>query len=275
MLLHKYEEYLGWFQLQALSEHSRRAYSRHVGGFVRFANDQSAPFDQVDDYIEFLSVEMLAKPSTLNAILAAISHFAKFCGHGPISRARKQYAVRNNCALQSLDSEAQIRLLQVVANQGFTARDIALFYFLFYTGSRPAECCRLNLADLDFERGFVRITNNSGSSREVNLVANLRASLKRWMEERQLSLSEDRSVSGCDAPLFVTANHKRISPAVVDAVVRKLGIKAGLVISARTIRNTFMLNLVASGCSAQCVAKMSGHRRPGLVKRYFDVQAIR
>lgn len=257
-------QYFSWLQEQELSPHSKRAYTTHVRAFADYAREAEDPFSLVPEYAKRLQQEN-AKPATINTKLTAIAHFAKFCGLENLQIEREPLSIESQ-AIHALSEEEELALLDVVSRCN-NVRDKAIFMLLLYTGVRPRECCAADLSNIDLDAGIGTFASKkSGKVRVVTLHPELKTALAAWLRER-------RAPAGTDAnALFVTYGGWRISTSVVDNVVRKFGLQARLVVSARTIRNTFLRKLANSGASARALARVGGHRRPGLVKRYFDHQ---
>ncbi len=298
MMRVKFEEYRRWLQQERLADHSRRAYLSHVNAFVGFTAGSSQPFSEVQRYITHLIGES-ARSATINAKLTAINHFAKFCGANDIQVNRNVIATTDAVGVPVLSRTEEIRLLEVVENCTII-RDKAIFLLLFYAGVRPGECCSANISTINLSEGTATLSSSkTGKSRIVDLHPALRSVLAQWLLERRALAVVNGATHGggiegdllaetddvffghwlhkfveTDAPLFLTNANRRISASVVDNIVRKFGLQARMVISARTIRNTFLRNLAVSGTTARMVASIGGHRRPGLVKRYFNLPLI-
>jgi site-specific recombinase XerD len=61
--------------------------------------------------------------------------------------------------------------------------------------------------------------------------------------------------------LFVSQRGTRLNCSAVDNIVRKIGHKAGLVLCASSLRDTFFSDLAASGADKKHVAQLLGSRR--------------
>lgn len=260
MIKQQFENYRLWLQEQGLAYQSQRAYTSHIRGFLDFLQNSQEPFSEVQRYVTHLQRES-AKTSTIQAKITAITHFAKYCGqHVEIAR-----ELESECSVvETIENSDAERLLKVV-DQSPNARDKAIFYLLFYTGMRPSECCAVDPSWFDFVQGTIKVTAPcTGKTRVVKMHLELQSVIQAWMHGQSLiQHSQSRA-------LFLTNSGKKISPQIIDNVVRKFGVQARLVISARTLRNTFLQNLAIESCSVQTVAKIGGHRRPGLAKRYFQ-----
>lgn len=255
-------QYCLWLQEQELSPHSKRAYSTHVRAFFDFCDGSNDPFEQVQNYAKHLQTEA-AKPATINTKLTAIAHFARFCGRDNFQIDREPMN-SDSQEIHALNEDEEAALVDLVG-QSNSKRDKAIFMLLLYTGIRPRECCAAELSSIDLIAGTGTFSSKkSGKVRVVALHPALKSALAAWLAERRPPVGADANA------LFVTQGGWRISTSVVDNVVRKFGLQARLVVSARTIRNTFLRKLAASGASARALAKVGGHRRPGLVKRYFE-----
>ncbi len=74
-----------------------------------------------------------------------------------------------------------------------------------------------------------------------------------------------------DAPesaLFLSRKGARLSSRAVDLIVRDVGRRAGLELSAHVLRHTCLTNLVRGGNDLVMVAEIAGHRRLETTRRY-------
>jgi site-specific recombinase XerD len=196
----------------------------------------------------------------VNLALAAVDHFNRFVGLGPANVKREPLA---QAAPRALSMEEQRALLR--AAELARPRDRAIVTLLLYTALRLHELAALDVEDvaISARKGIVVVRSGKGDAyREVPLNRPCRASLEEWVKARS-----ERARDG-ERALFVGPQGRRLSPRSVDRVVRGVASRAGLELSAHTLRHTCVTNLVRGGNDIVLVAELAGHRRLETTRRY-------
>ncbi len=128
-------------------------------------------------------------------------------------------------------------------------RDLALLDFLYCTGCRVSEVAKLDIADLDFEQMECVVLGKGNKERKVYITEVAAMHLQEYLNSRKDS---------CDA-LFV-GKGKRLTKNGIEAVVKKLGRKAGVENAhPHRYRRTLATNLLDRGMNIQDVAEILGH----------------
>jgi site-specific recombinase XerC len=270
-LLLNYEE---WLRDRNLSKHTKRNYLSQIRQFIAFASQfdmaSQQPFhdpDRLDllvrNYSIYLRDSVNARLSTINKSLAAIDHFYRFLGFGCTSVKRAKLNYR---APRILTTEETDKLLHVLDGQ-ISKKDRAVVLLFLYTGIRLGECVALNVDDVYVAVDSCKILVNSqrsGASREVPLQEPAREALLAWQNLRALAQPRDRA-------LFFNAQRTRISTAGLDLIVRKIGIRAGLVLSAQVLRDTCLTALAQKSRDTFLVTQISGCKRLDSTRKYFEL----
>ncbi len=216
------------------------------------------------DFKRFLKVERGWKPSSVNLALAGVDSFNRFLGLGAANVAREPVAQASPRALSEEDQRDLLR-----AAEASKPRDRAIVVVLLYTGLRLGELAALDLADtrLSARKGLVVVRTGKGDSyREVPLNGPVRAALESWLEVRRRR--EAGGQAAAERALFTAARGGRLSPRAIDRVVRGMGARAGIALSAHVLRHTWVTNLVRGGHDVVLVAELAGHRRLETTRRY-------
>ena len=147
----------------------------------------------------------------------------------------------------------------------FGRRDYLLILFLFHTGLRIGEACRLT----------VNLVAHDGQPRyELHLPAHLTKTRKARViplndvaqacVAKLLAFNAQRGFSVAPlAPLFVWKNHRRLPVREAQRVLQNLREKIGLSAKAtpHTLRHGFASELVRKGVSLPTVSALLGHKR--------------
>ncbi len=210
------------------------------------------------DFKRHLKVERDCKPASVNLALAAVDHFNRFLGLGPANVKREELS---QAAPRALSVEQGRELLR--AAEQSRPRDRAIVTLLLYTTLRLHEVAALEVDDvsLSARKGLLVVRSGKGGLyREVPLNAPCRDVLTGWLHER--------AAADAEAALFVGPRGLRLSARAVDLAVRNMAFRAGLQLSAHTLRHTCVTNLVRGGNDLVFVAELAGHRRLETTGRY-------
>ena len=190
---------------------------------------------------------------TLDSIRAVLSSFFSWAsGEGYISKNVMlvvkpiKYERREREAL----SDYELELLRAACQ---TVRDEALVEVLYSTGCRCAELIRLDIDDVDFEKGEVMLFGKGSKHRKSYLTAHAKLALQKYLASRK---------DECEA-LFVKerAPHTRMSKAGIQKIVRQLGKKAGIQrrVYPHLIRHTTATMALRHGMDVTEIQKLLGH----------------
>lgn len=145
------------------------------------------------------------------------------------------------------------------------ARDRALLELLYASGLRRAEASELNVGDVDFVGGTVRVFGKGGRERVVPAGDAALARLREYLKER--------SGPGPAEPLFENGRGGRLGPAGIRLIVRKWARDAGILraVSPHAFRHSFATHLLDRGCDLRAVQEMLGHASLKTTQTYTHV----
>lgn len=145
-------------------------------------------------------------------------------------------------------SEEEIELL---IDKAHCRRDKAIIETLLSTECRVGELCSLNIADLDFDGGKVRVYGKKGKrERVVPLTRYCIELLNDYLSERQ-----DHN----DA-LFVNNNGERLKSSSVQSMLSRLGTECGIHVHPHKFRRTRISQYAKKGMPLQDIAYIAGHK---------------
>ncbi|HHX63177.1 MAG TPA: tyrosine-type recombinase/integrase [Epulopiscium sp.] len=145
-------------------------------------------------------------------------------------------------------------------------RDLAIVTLLLGTGIRVSECVGLNLDDVDFEVGGIKITRKGGNETIIYFGDEVETALDQYIEERK----NVESIIDEEA-LFLSMQKKRISVRAIQMMVKKY---ASLVtslkdISPHKLRSTYGTNLYRETGDIYLVADVLGHKDVNTTKKHY------
>jgi tyrosine recombinase XerC len=130
-------------------------------------------------------------------------------------------------------------------------RNRAVLETFYSTGIRISELVSLNIQDLDFIGGIVKVSGKGKKERIVPIGEVAIRELRKYLEKRKKQADE----------LFLNRSGKRITARGVRNIVRKYiklaGIKQG--VSAHTFRHSFATHLLNRGADLRTVQELLGH----------------
>ena len=146
-------------------------------------------------------------------------------------------------------------------------RDLAMMTLLLGTGLRVSECVGLNIKDVDFRNGGLRIHRKGGKEVIVYFGAEVEYALQDYLSEREHIVPEE----GSEEALFLSMQRKRINVRSVEKMVKKY---AQLVtplkkITPHKLRSTYGTNLYRETGDIYLVADVLGHSDVNTTKKHY------
>ena len=152
-------------------------------------------------------------------------------------------------------------------HQKTKTRDLALLTLLLGTGIRVSECVGLNIADIDFKNGGIRIYRKGGKEVTVYFGTEVEDALLDYLEERDRILPED----GHEDALFLSLQRKRMTVRTVENLVKKYARTVAPLkpITPHKLRSTYGTNLYRETGDIYLVADVLGHADVNTTKRHY------
>lgn len=146
-------------------------------------------------------------------------------------------------------------------------RDLALLTLLLGTGIRVSECVGLNISDVDFKNGGIRIHRKGGKEVTVYFGVEVEDALLDYLEEREHMIPE----SGHEDALFLSLQMKRISVRSVENLVKKYAkiVTPLKKITPHKLRSTYGTNLYRETGDIYLVADVLGHSDVNTTKKHY------
>ena len=256
------EKFIRYLEIEKnYSKHTILNYSLDLADFNKFLG--GTEIEKVDyltlrKYLAALKEKQLVN-RTVNRRLSSLRSFFKFL-------TREGY-IKNNPTLilsspkqekhlpQFLTEEEVVKLIESVFSKGAKnerpLRDRAILETFYSTGIRISELVGLNVDDMDFIGGIVKVMGKGKKERLAPIGDQAIAAIRKYLEKRKKQ---------SDA-LFLNKNGKRITTRGVRDIVKKYihlaGIKDG--VSAHTLRHSFATHLLNRGADLRTVQELLGH----------------
>ncbi|MGD9682033.1 MAG: tyrosine-type recombinase/integrase [Candidatus Obscuribacterales bacterium] len=261
----RYERELSEKQLSA---HTKRAYLSRNKKFLAYLYERESLLSMslpgsrsweaiICQYKDHLKNDHNASHNSINNSLTAIEDLFNFLGIDPGSIERESWP---KSTPRWLTIEEQERFVNAIFKTKST-KDRAISLILLYTGIKIGECVALDVEDVYITAHTGRITVKDGRVIPLNTVA--RRAIVQWLIDRHKKFGE-----AGEQALFLNPQGKRLSTVGVDLIVRKIGHRAHLNLSAQVLRDTCLSNLVKNGNDLLLVAQIGGHRTIETTRRY-------
>ena len=174
-----------------------------------------------------------------------------------------------------LPVDEMFRLLDFIQIGGILdLRNRAIFETLYSCGIRVAELVGMNIGNVDFEGGGIRILGKGSKERIVPIGQQALAAIQSYREQvkKEWGISADHN-----GPLFLNKNKVRLSARSVARILDSLVNTCGLLksISPHTMRHTFATHMLDAGADLRIVQELLGHKSLSTTQKYTHVSIDR
>jgi integrase/recombinase XerC len=273
-----------------LSLHTRKSYLADLGQFKAFLKkralsektDEDIPTDQmvIRSFLASFQRRQLKKTTVARKVAALRSFYRYLLREGKVSFNVAELVQLPRCEKYIpvvLSVDEMLSVLEVKFTEdpiGF--RDRAVIEFFYSAGIRLSELTGLNIEDIHFAEGLVKVRGKGRKERIVPVGSRALQAIELYLKRRQ-ELSVGSPETGGETPLFLSSRGKRMNPRgvarVVEKVVRASGI--GRKISPHALRHTFATHLLDAGADLRSIQEMLGHRSLSTTQKYTSVSVSR
>ncbi len=268
-----------------------RAYRNDLEQFLAYLRDseigllrrgEKVDVRNVDDIVIRSYMGFLYKKnqkSTIARKLSALRSFFRFLV--------KRGAIRTNPADKVLTPKRgrplpnylpvddMFRLLDGVKGESVLAlRNRAILETLYSTGVRVAELAGMDIGDVDFDSGFVRVIGKGNNERLAPVGKKALGRIRAYVDTRRETTGS--VIQGSD-PLFLNSRGGRLSTRsiarLLEVVVRQMGLLRP--ISPHGLRHTFATHMLDAGADLRVVQELLGHASLTTTQRYTHVSIDR
>ena len=146
------------------------------------------------------------------------------------------------------------------------ARDLAIIVTLLGTGVRVTELVGLDLGDLDFDNGAMRVIRKGGNEDIVYFGEETEEMLRNYLEERLTMKPEP----GHENALFISQNNTRITVRSGERLVKKYAPTATAKrITPHKLRSTYGTALYQETGDIYLVADVLGHKNVNTTRKHY------
>ena len=149
-------------------------------------------------------------------------------------------------------------------------RDVALLTLLLGTGIRVSECVGLNLSDVNFDNGGIKIRRKGGYEAVIYFGDEVEIALLDYLEEREHIIPAE----GHEEALFLSLQNRRITVRSVEKLVKKYASRVTSLkkITPHKLRSTYGTALYRETGDIYLVADVLGHKDVNTTRKHYAAQ---
>jgi len=280
---------------KGFSEHTCRAYQQDLGEFCRFLNIRYDSDDstgggcnlRIDGLLirEYLGVlHKKNKKATIARKLSAIRSFFRYLlRQGVITENPADFVAtpkQDKTIPEYLSVDHMFRLLDFIQPDTVLAyRNRAIFETLYSSGIRVSELAGMNVLDVDFEAGLIRVFGKGRKERLVPVGTKALNAIRAYRERllRDISASGKATTSHENGPLFLNKNFGRLTTRSIARILQKTAVGCGLPtpVSPHVMRHSFATHMLDAGADLKAVQEILGHKSLSTTQKYTHVSIDR
>jgi integrase/recombinase XerC len=172
-----------------------------------------------------------------------------------------------------LDESAMKRLFDSIDTKTPEGRRSAAILELFYsTGMRLSELINLNVDDIDFAQGVVKVTGKGSKQRILPIGRSALQAIRAYGNDREQVFVKG-SAEKPESALFVTSKGQRFYPQAIIRMVKGLIGEVSEIQkrSPHVIRHSFATHLLNRGADLRAVKELLGHESLSTTQVYTHV----
>lgn len=168
--------------------------------------------------------------------------------------------------IDNIESGEKLSKSQKIWHNKNKLRDLAIVVTLLGTGVRVTELVGLDLSDLDFDNGTMRVIRKGGNEDLVYFGEETEEMLRNYLEERLAMEPEP----GHENALFISQKNTRITVRSVERLVKKYASTAtAKKITPHKLRSTYGTSLYQETSDIYLVADVLGHKNVNTTRKHY------
>lgn len=277
-----------------LSPHTRKSYLTDLGQFRTFLRTNVLPGVDKQGNIDLSHIDQnvvrafmgslyrdKVKKVTIGRKVAAIRAFFSYLlreGRVSVNPAAVIQTPRPEKYIPGVLSVDEMNtLLNAVFKQDVRGlRDRAILELFYSSGIRLSELTGLNMADIDFTGGLMKVRGKGKKERIVPVGEIALAALRAYLAKRD-ELSGGEAVYNPDVPVFLGSRGMRINTRSVARIVDAITLTSGLGRKVRPhiLRHSFATHLLDAGADLRSIQELLGHKSLSTTQKYTSVSVSR
>ncbi|MEI8632238.1 tyrosine-type recombinase/integrase [Vibrio sp. PP-XX7] len=164
---------------------------------------------------------------------------------------------------KNLDVDEVAQLLNVDENDPLSVRDRAMMELMYGAGLRLAEMVGLNLIDVSFEQGDIRVIGKGDKERKVPFSGMAHEWVRKWLQCRHLLVHAEE-------PALFVSKRGAYFPSQCPKTHGRMGVKQSIAshISPHKLRHSFATHILESSHDLRAVQELLGHENISTTQIY-------
>jgi len=137
-------------------------------------------------------------------------------------------------------------------------RNRTILETLYSCGLRVSELINLQISDLFFDEGFIRVIGKGNKQRFVPINTHTQKYIQFYLDDIRTHINVQK---GFEDTVFLNRRGKKLSRVMIFTIVKNLTEKSGInkKISPHTFRHSFATHLLERGADLRAIQQMLGH----------------
>ena len=284
-LVRALKEYLNYVAVERGCSHNTvLAYGRDLKGYVAalrgagITRPEEITRERIEEHVRHLRESGLAVSSVERAI-SAIKGFHRFMVTERITQTHPAANLPLPKKPERLPDVITRDQAAALLDQPFPQtptgqRDHAIVEVLYGCGLRVSELTGLDLGEVYFDEGFLRVLGKGSKERLVPLVGTASTALHAYIAQGRPSLAARGAgaTQADSAAVFLNARGTRISRQSVFRIVERRGVAVGIAgLHPHTLRHSFATHMLSGGADLRVVQEILGHSDIATTQIYTHV----
>ena len=267
------QRYLQFIKLEkSLSENSVSSYKNDLERYLRFIAEDlriktldGVELRHIEKYLEELSAMDLSVSSVARNV-SSIRGFHEFAVVEDLAEANPAELVELPKQAKNLpdvlDPEEVAAIIDIPSRESDAGiRNAAILETLYATGMRVSELTSLELDNLYFEIGFIRVVGKGNKERLVPVGEAAQTALEHYIEVVRPKFKSDKNPQKAENKVFLSQRGNPLSRMSIWNVVNDAAERAGIEknVYPHIFRHSFATHLLEGGADLRAVQEMLGH----------------
>jgi len=264
--LHDYQLYLKIEK--GLTKNSIESYSRDVKKLILYLEENNISLSPVTISEEIVQEFIYSISKQLNArsqarLISGIRNFFDFLIFEDYRKENPTDLIEAPKIGRKLPDTLSIKEIDLLINsidlsepQG--ERNRTILETLYSCGLRVSELTNLQLSDLFFDEGFIRVIGKGNKQRFVPINTQTQKYIQLYVNTIRIHVKVKK---GFEDTVFLNRRGKNLSRVMIFTIIKNLAIKVGIKkkISPHTFRHSFATHLLECGADLRAIQQMLGH----------------
>ena len=276
--LHDYQMYLKIER--GLSANSIESYTRDVEKLMLFLNENEIKIspktisdETIQQFIYHISKEVNARSQS--RIISGLRSFFNYLIFENYREDNPTHILETPKIGRKLPDTLAIEEIDLILNQIDLStpegeRNRAMLETLYSCGLRVTELITLQISDLFFAEGFIKVTGKGNKERFVPINRETQKFITIYSKQIRNHINIKK---GYEDTLFLNRRGRQLSRNMVFMIIKDLALKAelGKTVSPHTFRHSFATHLLENGADLRSIQQMLGHESITTTEIYMHV----